>query len=91
MGAMLAAGGLINGGAVSGMLRDTTHTQTLILSLFTHIHTLTLRTEGHTGGGVCVCLMVPCLSLAKQAGDRPSSDLLPLVTGHTLASACSGH
>lgn len=48
MGAMLAAGGLINGGALLGMLSDT---HTLLFSSKSE------RTEGHTGGEwrICVC------------------------------------
>lgn len=83
MGAMLAAGGLINGGALLGMLSDT-HTHTLIFSSKSH------RTEGHTGGDgwICVCENAACVGPAKQATDRLSSDLLQLVIVQMCVRAC---
>lgn len=64
MGAMLAAGGLINGGALLGMLSNT-HTRALIFSSKSE------RTEGHTGGEWHICVCECSLCQSSQTSNWP--------------------
>lgn len=63
MGAMLAAGGLINGGALLGMLSDT-HTHTHLFFLLSH--TEQRDTQVAMGGFVCVRMRPVSVQPNKQ-------------------------
>lgn len=89
MGAMLAAGGLINGGALLGMLSNT-HTDTHARTHTRLFSLLSQREQRDTqvASGRFVCVNVARVSPAKQATDRLSSDLLQLVIVQMCVRAC---